>query len=192
MNIKDQGCWTPSWGTTNVLSSKKRAAASYYDGYIVLASIPEMDSANYVTIYRFNNSVGARCYGTSTVASSACSGYSYEREAFIIARTAFTGTFPLAQCNNGTDHILVDMNSADYAQLSNCQQLGYAYKTDSAPTSYPFSHVCGVSRYSYDTANGGSHLFTIGADLLTNMTLEQPKPRFLALSNSTTCSDPVK
>lgn len=153
---------------------------------------PEMNSANYVTIYRFNNSVGARCYGNSTSVPTACSGYSYEREAFIIGKIALPGTFPLAHCSNGTDHILVDVNSSDYSKLTNCELLGYTFNSNSIPTSYPFSHVCGVARYAFNTTGGGSHLFTIGADSLTNMTLELPNPRFLALSNSATCSNVLR
>jgi hypothetical protein len=138
-------------------------------------------------IYRYQNAAGARCLGpTNAGPPAACAGYSYEIEAFIVATNPVPGTFHAVQCSNGTDHIVVPLNSSDWTALRNAgyscdpgggdQDLGYIYNLGSAPTSgrTPWANTCNLWRYRYNVSGGGAHLFTRGADSVGSMTCEDP------------------
>lgn len=148
------------------------------------------------TIYRFRTNAGypieARCYDTTNAASSACPGYVYEREAFVVHANSIPGTFELRQCSKQTDHILIDGGASDRTALQNagydCSTvLGYAYSLGLAPAASktPFSYACPLYRFSYSTDSTGAHIFTTGADLTNGMTCEPPARA--TVQSNTTC-----
>jgi hypothetical protein len=138
-------------------------------------------------IYRFQNNaqpLAARCLAPTTSPPSTCSGYSLEIEAFIVATTPVPGTYHAVQCSKLTDHIVVQQGSSDYNALVsagyNCTtvDLGYIYNLGQAHASgtTPWTNTCNLWRFSYTVSgtSNGAHLFTRGADDLTNMTCEPP------------------
>jgi hypothetical protein len=129
-------------------------------------------------LYRFVNGAGARCIGATTSAPSACAGYAYEREAFVVAASAVPGSYALVQCSRMTDHILAEQGSPDAIALANmgysCSGvLGYVFRSN--PGRSPFGGgTCAIWRYRYSVGSSGAHLFTTGSDSVSSMTCEAP------------------
>ncbi len=127
--------------------------------------------------------LAARCLGPDLTPPPTCAGYTREIEAFVVARSPVPGTYRAVQCSKLTDHILVEFGSADHNALAaasyDCSlDLGYIYRLGQAPPSgtTPFANTCQLWRFRY-TVSGtalGAHLFTRGADLLTDLTCEPP------------------
>lgn len=138
--------------------------------------------ACWLAVYRFiDRATGARCWNKDSKPGSECSNYEYEIEAWVSPSTNIPGTFRLMQCSRGTDHILVENNSADYNTLRtngySCDRdLGFVWRAGqglySTPTPFGTSHK--VYRFRYDAGGTGAHLFSRGADDLSGMTCESP------------------
>ncbi len=133
-------------------------------------------------IYRFIDPVsGAHCWDDDTTAPSACSGYTYELEAWIARANSSSNTWQAVQCSSGTDHIILEKYSSDYYALTSagysCSiNLGYVYDLGAAPTSTtPYANTCDLYRFSGTTHTGtGEHLFTRGGDSTSGYTCEPP------------------
>jgi hypothetical protein len=133
-------------------------------------------------IYRFIDPVsGAHCWDDDTTAPSACSGYTYELEAWIARANSSSNTWQAVQCSSGTDHIILEKYSSDYYALTSagysCSiNLGYVYDLGSAPTGTTwYSNTCDLYRFSGTTHTGtGEHLFTRGGDSTSGYTCEPP------------------
>lgn len=141
-------------------------------------------------IYRFQNVAGARCLGTWTTPPAACSGYTYELEAFIVATNPVPSSYRGVQCSRMTDHLVVEHGTSDYWALINsghdCSlELGYIYRNGMAPPNTPFARACPLRRFRHTVAGGmGAHLFTRGPENLTGMSCEPPA-RGEVLTNQT-------
>lgn len=134
--------------------------------------------------WQSNNGWGleARCLGLSaTTPPPHCGGYVHERAGFIIPAFPVPGTFEARQCSSGHDHVLVDAATVEFASLNansawSCDYvLGYPYARNQAPSlsEMPWQLECPVYRFGYtNSGQGGSHLFTIGSDNLTNLMCE--------------------
>lgn len=139
-------------------------------------------------IYRFQNAAGARCLGPTTSAPPQCTGYSFEREAFIVGVSPGPSTYRAVQCSRGTDHIVVESGSSDHSALSSAGydctlELGYIFRSSPSGRT-PFSNACPLWRFRYTAGGTGAHLFTRGADSLAGMTCEPPSRGVVVTNDS--------
>ncbi len=137
------------------------------------------DASCWEGIWRYKDpSSEARCWGKSTGAPAACSGYAMEVEAFSLAIAPGPNRFQLVQCSNQQDHVLVNSASAERTTLEgqgySCTlALGYAYSPSSSPNT-PLPFECPLYRWRYESTPGNaSHWFSTD-DAIPNSTCEPP------------------
>jgi hypothetical protein len=139
----------------------------------------------WVAIYRFSDpATGAVCWNSDVIPPAACAGYAYDIESWIVPASGVPGTFEARQCSLATDHIVTPYDitaGSDYQSLLaagyDCSlRLGYPYALGAGPSgvSLPFANKCPLYRFSFNTAGGGAHLFSRGADNLAGKTCEPP------------------
>ncbi len=129
----------------------------------------------YATVYRHkSDSSETRCWSVNTTATpSYCDGYSYEREAFVIAKQQFDGNVKLYSCYTGADEgywydQIFTTDSSDRSALMSagyiCSTVGYTWDAGDGPATglSPFS-TCDVARYVWDESAGvgNGHVFTV-------------------------------
>ncbi len=150
----------------------------------------------WLTVYRWMHPIYSNhCWSTSPSSRPpGCSGYVFDRFAFVLARFNVVGSFPLAQCSKaGSDHILVERGSGDYGALQQAGYdcgltLGYAFRIGAAPSvPSPFGSSCPAFRGARGTPIGGSHIFSIWGDSFAGFAPEPPA-RFAAYDgNQVSC-----
>ncbi len=129
---------------------------------------------------------GARCLGPSSTPPAGCAEFARDSETWrvpVLASSA-AGTFVAKQCSFLTDHIVVEDGGAAEADLTDdvgnrydCSViLGRFFRPTAAlpPSSVPGFHTCPLYRYAFDTAGGGSHLFTTNQQPPSNGACELP------------------
>jgi len=162
--------------------------------------IIDNQSSCWQAIYRFiDPTTGARCWNNSTSPPTGLENYQYEIEAWVSSTNPIPNTFELVQCSKLTDNILLERNSEDYNSLINAgyketASLGFVWYNGGVAHENKYLNnsykVCKVYRFSYMTNNGNSaHLFTRGADDLTNMQCEMP-PRFEVITTNQIFASP--
>lgn len=160
-----------------------------FDGY-------ESGNDCWIMVYRWRHPLYYNhCLSTSSSsAPSPCSGYVYDRVAFIVPRYSVPGTFAAVQCSKaGSDHILVEQGSAAHSSLlsagySCSVTLGFPFRVGSQPNiPSPWGLGCPIYRATRNTAIGGEHIFTIGADNLGGYTPEPPARGYAFDDNSFSC-----
>ncbi len=126
-------------------------------------------------VYRFTSPTSeTRCFGIdSTSVPSYCTGYVYEREAFVIAQQQFDGNVKLYSCHTGDDEEywfdqVLTTSSSDKSALKSagytCSTVGYVWEVGDGPSTglSPFS-TCDIRRMYWNPSAevGNGHLFSV-------------------------------